>query len=492
MLLALGASLPADVVEQGPKDAKPSGLLAGVARADITPAAGIAQLNWGSQTHVEAIGVDPAGFYATALVLSDGHQKFAMVDVDHLNVEGLAEAVTMAAERTGIPATHIRIGATHTHSGPIFQAEKGPMGKDPARYQRMLSAYRSVVIDKIVGAIIEADGKLRPVHAYGARGSGTINVNRRVRGTKDTPPAVGLNPEGFVDRELVVIRIDDAQGNPYAVLVNFQSHGTVLTFENKYISPDWVGMTRKTVEQALPGALCLYFQGAAGNQGPIEGGTGDLNVAHRLGSILGLQAAALAMQIETVDRKPQMEGFTESTAFAARQPWRVAGPRNATLKFASRVLQLPPRRYTPVEIDQMASQVAAAQRGVEEARQSGDAWRKYQADARLRRFSDLLGQWKRPYNPAPVEVEVQILRIGDMALVAMPGEPFAEIGAALKKGSPFGITMFCGYSTGKGGDYLPVESEYLLSGYEVERTPYGVGAAEKLIRETTALYKEVQ
>ena len=28
----------ADTVEQGPKDSKPSGLLAGVARADITPA----------------------------------------------------------------------------------------------------------------------------------------------------------------------------------------------------------------------------------------------------------------------------------------------------------------------------------------------------------------------------------------------------------------------------------------------------------------------
>jgi hypothetical protein len=349
-----------------------------------------------------------------------------------------------------------------------------------------------MVIDKIVGAIVEANGKLRPVHAYGARGLGTINVNRRVRATRDTPAAVGLNADGFVDRELVVIRIDDAQGNPFALLVNFQCHGTVLTFENQYISPDWIGMTRKMVEQALPGALCLYFQGAAGNQGPIEGGTGDLSVAHRLGSTLGLQAAALATPIETVDRRPRMEGYIESTAYAAKQPWRVSGPRDSTLRFASRVLELPPRRYTPGEIDRMATQVAEAQRRLEAARQSGDAWQKYQAEARVRRFSDLLDQWKRPFDSTPVQVEVQILRIGQMAIVAMPGEPFAEIGAAVKKASPFAVTMFCGYSTGKGGDYMPVESEYAFGGYEVERTPYGTGAAEKLIRETTALYKSVQ
>jgi hypothetical protein len=52
--------------------------------------------------------------------------------------------------------------------------------------------------------------------------------------------------------------------------------------------------------------------------------------------------------------------------------------------------------------------------------------------------------------------------------------------------------MFCGYSTGKGGDYMPVESEYQYGGYEVERTPYGKGAAEKLIRETSALFQQLR
>ena len=83
----LACTLCADVVEQSVKDSAPSGLLAGVARTDISPPVGIPQMNWGAQTHVTAVGIDPAGMIATALVLSDGKQKFAMVDIDALFVE---------------------------------------------------------------------------------------------------------------------------------------------------------------------------------------------------------------------------------------------------------------------------------------------------------------------------------------------------------------------------------------------------------------------
>src|SRR5437868_8642641 len=205
----------------------------------------------------------------------------------------------------------------------------------------MLANYKSELADKIVGTIVEANMRLRPAHLYGGRGVGTINIHRRVRAKDGMPAAVGRNPDGFVDRELVVVRIDDAQGKPMAALVNFQCHGTVLAYENKLLSPDWIGMTRKVVEDALPGAKCLYFQGAAGNQGPIEGFTGDVEVAHRLGTILGHEASALAARVDTVVRAPKFEGFVESTAYIARQPWRVTGPRESTLALVSKVIDVP-------------------------------------------------------------------------------------------------------------------------------------------------------
>lgn len=488
---ALAAAIP-DLVEQGPRHAAASGLLAGASRVDIAPPPGIVHLNWGAQTHVAAEGLDPAGLYARALVISGGRQKFAMVDIDTLRVDGFEEAIGEAAARLGVPAAHVRLAASHTHAGPNFSAVRGPLGADLSAYKPAYEAYRKRLGGKLVEAVVEAGARLRPVHVYGGRGTGSININRRVRAAQGRPASVGTNPEGFVDPELVVVRVDTAEGRPLAILANYACHGTVMGHENKLVSPDWIGTARNTVEAALPGATCLFFQGAAGDQGPVEGFTGDLAVAHRLGALLGHQIAALALGIDTVRREPRFEGFIESTAFIARQPWRVRGPREATLRFASRLIQLPPRTYSREEIASMEEAAAGAEKRLEEVRGAGDAWRLYQAQARLRRLRDLLAQWKRPPGAAHRQLSARILRIGQVAVVAVPGEPFGEIGLAVKRASPFPVTMFCGYSDGIGGDYIPVASEYPHGGYEIERTPYGTGAAEKLIRELIEMYEAVR
>ena len=484
--------LSADLVEHGPKDSRPSGLLAGVARADIAPPVGIAQMNWGSQTHVRAVGVDPAGMKATALVLSDGRSKFAMVDVDRILVAGLEPAIEEASERTGIPREHIRIGVSHTHAGVYVSPAKGPPGLDLTPLAEMAERYRLSLIDTIAGIIELADRRLEPAHIHGASGQGTININRRVRADGDRPPAVGRNPDGVVDRELVVFRIDDGKGQTMAVVANFQCHGTVLAYENQVISPDWVGMMRVTVERAFPGALTLFFQGAAGDQGPIEGFSGDLSVAHRLGQTLGHQVAAIAMQIETVRRVPKFEGFVESTAYQAKQHWRVLGPRDATLRFASDTVDVPRRTYSPEEVESMRRRLERARRQLGGLPSDAGPLERHQAGARVRRFADLLHQWSRPADPSPLQIEVQALRIGELALVAMPGEPFSEIGTAVKSASPFHFTMFCGYSDGVGGDYVPTADEYLYGGYEVERTPYGLGAAQRVIDTASALLQRIR
>ncbi len=490
--LTLSSTAWSDVVEQGPKDSAPSGLSAGVARADITPPVGVAQMNWGSQTHVRAVGNDPIGMKATALVLSHGDQKFAMVDIDRIFVQGLEPAIERASKLTGIPATNIRLAATHTHAGVLVNGAKGPAGLDLSPLVEMAERYRLQIIDKVVGAIVEADRRLQPAHMHAGRGTGSININRRVRARDGNPPAVGRNPAGFNDRELVVFRIDDARGNPLAVLANYPCHGTVLAYENKFISPDFVGTVRTTVEDAMPGALCLFFQGAAGNQGPIEGFSGDLGVAHRLGKILGHEVAAIAHKIETVRREPTFEGFVESTAYQAKQHWRVKGPRPAGLRFAEVKVEVPRRTYSDEEVRGMEERLRRAEGQLTSLGSTAEPWERHQVKARVRRFADLLAQRRRAVDPSPVVVEVQALRIGELAIVAMPGEPFAEIGVAVRKASPFAVTMFCGYSDGAGGDYVPTSEEFAFGGYEVERTPYGPKAAGEIIEAASKLLRSLR
>ena len=82
-------------------------------------------MNWGSATHqwsgTESI---PLGMRATVLALSDGKQKFVVVDIDAGGLGGMDNIIQRAAARTGIPADHIRLGVSHTHSGPSLSQEK--------------------------------------------------------------------------------------------------------------------------------------------------------------------------------------------------------------------------------------------------------------------------------------------------------------------------------------------------------------------------------
>jgi hypothetical protein len=72
--------------------------------------------------------------------------------------------------------------------------------------------------------------------------------------------------------------------------------------------------------------------------------------------------------------------------------------------------------------------------------------------------------------PGVMRREVQVFRIGDLALVAHAAETFTEIGQAIKQGSPAPHTLFAGYSTGCVG-YLPTAEAHAEGGYEVEEAP---------------------
>ena len=96
-------------------------MLAGTGKIDITPQNNI----WmDGMLHAHpSEGVHDA-LYARALVLCEGSdvkQAFALVSVDVCVLDdATCRAVRQGAEaRTGIPASHMIIAATHTHSGPI-------------------------------------------------------------------------------------------------------------------------------------------------------------------------------------------------------------------------------------------------------------------------------------------------------------------------------------------------------------------------------------
>ena len=67
--------------------------------------------------------------------------------------------------------------------------------------------------------------------------------------------------------------------------------------------------------------------------------------------------------------------------------------------------------------------------------------------------------------PARIDVPLQALRIGDLAIVTIPFEVFVEIGLELKAKSPFPDTFAVSIANGAYG-YLPTVAQHELGGYE--------------------------
>jgi neutral ceramidase len=74
--------------------------------------------------------------------------------------------------------------------------------------------------------------------------------------------------------------------------------------------------------------------------------------------------------------------------------------------------------------------------------------------------------------------------------VGFPGEPFAEIGAEVKRRSPFAHTFFGGYTNDYLG-YLPIDSARPDGGYEVETSPFAPGSADLVIDAAVDLLSEL-
>lgn len=74
------------------------------------------------------------------------------------------------------------------------------------------------------------------------------------------------------------------------------------------------------------------------------------------------------------------------------------------------------------------------------------------------------------------EAEIQVISCGDLAFVALPGEPLIEISFAIQKASPFPHTLVLGYSNGDGVEYVGLPGEKIKGGYEMG--PDGRGTDE--------------
>ena len=423
-------------------------LHAGVGRVVITPPIGIRMMGYTVQECVsESIDRE---LTATALVLSDGSAKVVIIACDLLfiqspHVDRIRERVGAAV---GVAATDVLINASHTHLGPMLP---GWSADTPAQ-ERLQRRYLANLEESLTGAARLAQCELRPARIGSGTGFAPIGMNRRER-LPDGRIMIGENPSGAVDNEVGVIRLDDLCGKTLATLMCAAAHTIVLGPATHQLSPDYVGPAREIVESAT-GAPSLFLQGAAGNVSPRcgigAGGPAQWDDAHRIGALLAGEVLKTWSQIRTHDRRGPRRVVHSVAAISVwdYEPLPDACIEHFDTTHRQRTLPMAP----PPSRQNAEDELATYQRQLEEAR----------ADQRVGAVH-VAGQ------PVTRTLDCWALRINDIGIVAVNGEPFAELALEVKRRSPLEQTFFLGYSNGCLG-YLPTPEAFDEGGMEVNES----------------------
>jgi hypothetical protein len=338
----------------------------------------------------------------------------------------------------------------------------------------MVAPYLASLTDRLAGTCLAAWRALRPARVAGGQGHCAVNANRRLP-WQPGYPLLSPNPEGFSDHTVGVIRIDDLAGQPVACLVNYAAHPTILAWDNRLISPDYPGTVRRTVESVM-GGLCLFLQGAAGDQDTLHDYSCRVEDTHWVGRQLGLEAARVADGIRTQPVTRRLARQVQSSWTMGVVEYVADQPPEGAVRCQVRSVALP-RWQQPAPTEADAARVQELQERLAELhRQGAPEAEVRQANLQVRRALLALETARRRSQPGPIHLELQAIRLGPTALLGMPVEPFAEMGAALKARSPFATTFVSGYTNGAAG-YLPVASAYPEGGYEIWVTPFAPEAA---------------
>lgn len=433
-------------------------LYAGFASVDITPPFGTDMP--GDFIPHTASGTY-GGLFANAAAFTSGEESLLLVSMDILDTS-VAYADRLRARisgETGLPRDRILVAATHTHTGGALDY---PMWLCPLNAEVAAETFDRTLEAAVAAWANRVPAKLGTAHTTEPR----FNFVRdflMTDGTIKMNPGFGKNAQivrvlGEADHDLDVMRVDRPDGTPTAFLVNYACHPD-CHHRNKFnFSADFPGYLRRAL-QAHYGAdvTVLFFNGCCGDVNCIDflnNTTADWygegkNAPETIGQALAADIIAIEGGLAADNAAPRIAAVTTDTV----------GPR---------------RRRSAAD-EAWAREVARdCLRGVK--RSSMD--RAFAAD-----YLD------DDNDPDTLTIEVHTIRLGDWAIVGLPGEIYSEIGHRIKAGSPFAQTVIFEMANGTRG-YIPtrevVEADLAGTGpYEAKVAHYNsqcdAGTADRLV-----------
>lgn len=430
----------------------------GLARRDITPPIGIYSRCWGAATFDCAEALHHP-FTVTALVLeaTDDCGPYVLIGFDgfvwsNRDDEWLCRDAVIAALKTDV--SRVIISTSHTHAA--VQLTRDNKDKPGGEY---IQPYIKHLQKQFVAAAKEAHDNRQEAQLDWTVSRCDLATDRDFKDPNRDRHVVGFNPDKKTDDTVLIGRLSNSNGKLFGVIVNYACHPTTLAWENKHLSPDYVGALRNTVESQYPNALCLFLIGACGELAPAHQYVGDLEVADRHGRRL---AHSVLQALETLPpaHKLFLEEIKESGApLAVWKPQATTFPQNMqAIKFS-----------VPIKIKAEWLDIAA----IEAELNATDDRVLHERHLRKLRVRKSLG------NAENFTLDAWVWRIGHVIIVGSSAEHYSWLQVTLRAEFPNRPIVVLNLINGANG-YLPEKELYEHNIYSVWQTPFAKGCLESM------------
>ena len=173
------------------------------------------------------------------------------------------QQVISKAAVAGLTEENVLVCASHNHSGPSMYPEKF--------WQLQFGVYDPAIVEAMSGAVagaLQAAVKSAEPVRVGFNEGVAEGFTKNRRWEYDTAAREAAKESPAINPRLWVMRVDDLDGTPKAMLVHFATHPTILGADNLELSAEWPGVLQQSLEAAYPGAVAMYANGAEGDQAP--------------------------------------------------------------------------------------------------------------------------------------------------------------------------------------------------------------------------------
>ncbi len=442
-----------------------------------------------------------SGLKTTVLLFKDGDAKLCLVTTHFgpsipVNVSKLFRETL--AEDLEIPVSSVLIFTSHNHTSVAF-ASNGVLAynaySNPAPEPELLP-----IGVEFLAALRECasrlEGKLVPVSVSWAEGHEDrityYRKGRREDGTtylmrEEDRELLGEDYQGDVDYQAPLVVFKNGEGNAVAALVQFTGHPvTAYHPENTVVFGEWSQVACDLVSEELD-APVGFLQGCAGDVNSKEMFTGGVERSTEFGEMLGSSYLEALKDLQKCDRQGM-----DCSLETVRLP----------------LAPLPSILSLENEMKEIDDFMRRAEAGDEDTLQCvGQNFAKGLSPKYRAWLISLVRPWnlwamelhrsdKEGSLPGYQEMEIAVIRLGDVGIVGLPCEPFQNIGRLIRSQSPLPLAIPCGYMNINHGYIADSENlgdnEYMSAHhrYTKFRAPLQSPAGDVLAEEGVKILKE--